>query len=73
MVYPNPANRTVSLRGFDETTHIAIYDCYGRLWKEMTSNGDTLIIPTGNMPAGIYTVLFTSHCRQESLRLLITH
>ncbi len=58
-LYPNPATRAVTVTlPQNEAEELAVYDVSGRLVRHLdkVSGQSQVVIPLGNLPAGIYTV-----------------
>ncbi|MBI5646495.1 MAG: T9SS type A sorting domain-containing protein [Ignavibacteriae bacterium] len=83
-VYPNPATaRTAAaqidvLAGRAGRFEAVVYDALGRAVKHTAvdaraAGGTTLSIPTGGLPAGVYTVSVSSHGATRQQRLIVTN
>lgn len=72
-IYPNPAHDRITITGFNEATHITIFDCMGRIVKDFSAQkGETVQYSTQQLRCGIYSVLFSDSQHRETKKLLIT-
>ena len=54
MVFPNPANESISLSLSKENSLIEIYNAFGQLTFKLSTNEEQISIPTSEWAAGIY-------------------
>jgi hypothetical protein len=54
MIYPNPAQNTVTLEGFGQINVVEVYNMNGQLVKQVTSDNERVDINTENLNNGVY-------------------
>ncbi len=70
--YPNPASETLYFSGFEEPTHIAIYDNYGRQIKDFfAQKGETIQYSAQSLRCGCYSVLFQDSRHRELRKIIL--
>ena len=62
LVYPNPADKSITISGFSTPSRITIYDIYGRRVGDFTArDGETVHYSTSHLSSGVYSILYTAH------------
>lgn len=72
-IYPNPANEFVNISNLKENSTIFITDISGRTLRTWQINSTNPILPTADLPAGIYTLKIENEGRAATHKLCITH
>lgn len=73
-IYPNPANDQVTIEVKGINQEIQLINAVGQVvYSQQLSGSQQLIVPTGDLPAGWYSVRVVSDNNVESSRLIITH
>ena len=72
MMYPNPANNQLIIRGV-QLKQIMIYDCYGQKLDEInTDSEDEITVDTGNLGNGLYIADIVTTKGKTTKRFIIS-
>ena len=71
-VFPNPAKDRINVRFAEAGEALAnLYDMTGRLVQSFCDNSQTIVIPTHNLPKGIYTLVTFVSGNQQVDRVVV--
>jgi hypothetical protein len=70
-IYPVPSELWVVIRSPISLEYLSIYNCFGKVVKELTLSGTEHMIDLSGQPAGIYTLKIRNVDRQLILRKII--
>jgi len=71
LLYPNPADHTVTIRNVDQNSSVEFYEITGRKLARLENVSGT--IDVSNLPEGIYLVVVRSEKGTALQKLLIQH
>lgn len=69
-LYPNPARKSVTVKGIEEYESVILTNSYGKKLIEKTIRQDTEIIDISTLPNGIYLIQLTKNGEQKTLKLV---
>lgn len=69
-IYPNPAGKTVTLKGILEYENLAITDMYGKKLIEKPNRQESATIDISTLSNGIYLIRLTKNGEQKTLKLV---
>jgi CotH kinase protein/Lamin Tail Domain/Secretion system C-terminal sorting domain len=64
-LYPNPADATVTVRGTNQTDEVMLINSIGQEVRRYRATADALLIPTADLPPGIYWVQVSERVRRK--------
>ncbi len=69
-LYPNPASKSVTLKGIQGFENLSIVDMYGKKVIEKTIRQDAETIDISTLANGIYTIQLNSNGKRKTLKLV---
>ncbi|MFT3935570.1 MAG: CARDB domain-containing protein [Chitinophagaceae bacterium] len=69
-VYPNPAQRFVTVSGIEANGMINITTLDGKLLKQVITNSNTLLMDVSNLPGGVYILTYTNHGKMQQQKII---
>ena len=69
-LYPNPAAKTVTVKGIQGFENLSITDMYGKKLIERTIRQNAETIDISTLANGIYTIQLTSKGKRKTLKLV---
>jgi hypothetical protein len=72
-VYPNPADQMLQIQALHAITWAELSTADGKVVAMFTPQSKQLIIPTEQLPAGLYILRFNTTKNVGTVRLMIAH
>ncbi len=69
-VYPNPANRLITITGLKANGSIRIFTMDGRLMKQIRTDGTSMVADVSSLPQGTYVVQYINEGTQQQFTLI---
>ncbi|AXY75882.1 T9SS C-terminal target domain-containing protein [Paraflavitalea soli] len=69
-VYPNPAQKLITITGLEANGTVRIVTMDGKLVKQLRSQGTTLVTDVSSLPQGMYVLQYNNHGIQQQLTLI---
>lgn len=69
-VYPNPAQRLVTITGLEANGIVRIVTIDGKLVKQLRTTGATLVTDVSSLPQGTYVLQYNNHGMLQQLTLI---
>lgn len=69
-LYPNPAGKFVTMQGLEANGIIRVFTLDGRLLKQWTATGSTLLADLDGMAGGMYIVTYSNHGKTVQRQLV---
>ncbi len=69
-VYPNPAQRLITISGLAANGTVSIVTMDGKLVKQLRTEGVTLVTDVSSLPQGMYVLQYNNHGIKQQLTLI---
>ena len=69
-VFPNPAKNTITLSGLENKSRIKIIAADGRLVKQVSVTGNTMLINISELVKGIYMIQYNDGSKTAQAKLV---
>jgi len=69
-VYPNPAQRFISVKGIEANGILQLVTAEGRTVRQLVTKGGGMTIDLGGLPGGIYIILYYNHGKAQQQKIM---
>ncbi len=69
-VFPNPAKNTITLSGLQNKGTIKIIAADGKVVKQLTANGGSMLVDISSLAKGIYILQYINEAKTEQIKII---
>jgi len=69
-VYPNPAQKLITITGLEANGTVSIVTMDGKLVKQLRTESTTLVTDVSSLPQGMYVLQYNNHGIKQQLTLI---